>query len=161
MPNPSNPRNAREDHEAGRIPTSRFFDITDIADKSPGALGLTMPPIDLFTQKMRDLSVRKTDRIVVYDFVGMFTAPRVWWMLTNFGAEDVAVLNGGMKKWLKEGRPVETGPENYEKGIDGDYSFVFREEKLARIRDVYDVVDKRKRGETQELILDARGAQGF
>ena len=48
-------------------------------------------------------------KIVVYDGVGLFSAPRVWWTLRTFGARDVAVLEGGFPAWKALGLPVETG----------------------------------------------------
>ena len=52
---------------------------------------------------MKRLDLRRDDLVIVYDDCGMWSAPRVWWMLVSFGAKRVAVLNGGLKKWLREG----------------------------------------------------------
>ncbi len=46
-------------------------------------------------------------RIVVYDSEGLYSAARVWWMFRTMGHEDVAMLNGGLKKWKAEGRPLD------------------------------------------------------
>ena len=48
-------------------------------------------------------------RFVVYDALGLFAAARVWWTLRAYGVEDVRILEGGLPKWIKEGRPLETG----------------------------------------------------
>ena len=48
-------------------------------------------------------------RFVVYDALGLFAAARVWWMLRVYGVEDVRILEGGLPKWIREGRPLETG----------------------------------------------------
>jgi thiosulfate/3-mercaptopyruvate sulfurtransferase len=37
------------------------------------------------------------------------SAARVWWTFRAFGHDDVVVLDGGLRKWRAEGRPVETG----------------------------------------------------
>jgi thiosulfate/3-mercaptopyruvate sulfurtransferase len=58
---------------------------------------------------MKALRIRPTDEIVVYDALGIFSSARCAWMLRFFGAENVRILNGGMKKWLAEGRPTYTG----------------------------------------------------
>jgi thiosulfate/3-mercaptopyruvate sulfurtransferase len=55
---------------------------------------------------MRRLGIGDGHRVVVYDSAGFNSAPRVWWMLRVFGHADVAVLDGGLPKWLAEGRPV-------------------------------------------------------
>ena len=60
---------------------------------------------------MQRLGISRTDDIVCYDNVGVFSAPRVAWTLQFFGAERVRILNGGLKKWVAEGRKIESGPE--------------------------------------------------
>ena len=47
------------------------------------------------------------DTVVAYDSGGWVAAPRAWWMFLSFGHANVKVLNGGLKKWDAEGRPVE------------------------------------------------------
>jgi thiosulfate/3-mercaptopyruvate sulfurtransferase len=58
---------------------------------------------------MTRLGIANDMKIVVYDGMGLFSAPRVWWTLRVFGAKDVFILDGGFPKWKKEGRQVETG----------------------------------------------------
>ena len=66
--------------------------------------------------------------MVVYDgsAQGIFTAARAAWMLRYFGATNVRVLNGGLSKWQRDGRPIiENAPllsATFEES-DGDYSF--------------------------------------
>ena len=48
-------------------------------------------------------------RFVVYDALGLFAAARVWWTLRAYGVEEMRILEGGLPKWIKEGRPLETG----------------------------------------------------
>lgn len=50
--------------------------------------------------------------MVIYDAYGIMSAPRVWWLLTEFGHKRASVLDGGLPKWLSEGRPVESGEPN-------------------------------------------------
>jgi thiosulfate/3-mercaptopyruvate sulfurtransferase len=102
-------RDPRAEHEARHIPGAVFFDIDAISDAS-NPLPHMLPPPDLFASRVRDLGLGDGSRIVVYDTHGMMSAARVWWMLRAFGHRDVAVLDGGLPKWLAEGRPVEAGP---------------------------------------------------
>lgn len=53
---------------------------------------------------MNRLNLQPSDHIVCYDSVGIFSAPRVAWMFRYFGATNVQVLNGGLKKWKAENR---------------------------------------------------------
>jgi thiosulfate/3-mercaptopyruvate sulfurtransferase len=63
-----------------------------------------------FARSMAALGLSDEDDIVVYDDSGVnLSAPRAWWMFRVFGHERVAVLDGGLGKWRREGRPVETG----------------------------------------------------
>jgi thiosulfate/3-mercaptopyruvate sulfurtransferase len=67
-----------------------------------------LPSPQLFQQLVGELGLSNDDAVVVYDSTGMMSAGRVWWMLRVFGHENVAVLNGGFRKWLADGRSVTT-----------------------------------------------------
>ena len=56
------------------------------------------------------MGVSADDTIVVYDGPGLFSAPRVWWMLRVMGAKTVLLLDGGFDRWQREGRPVTAQP---------------------------------------------------
>jgi thiosulfate/3-mercaptopyruvate sulfurtransferase len=68
-----------------------------------------LPSAADFSQAMADLGVGRDDRIVVYDNSPLRTAARGWFMFRHFGAERVAILDGGFRKWRSEERPVESG----------------------------------------------------
>ncbi|WP_427023130.1 3-mercaptopyruvate sulfurtransferase [Aureimonas ureilytica] len=106
---PAQKRFARPEFEAGHIPGAVFFDQDEIADKS-SQLPHTLPSEAFFAERVGALGVRDTDTIVVYDGMGFFSAPRVWWMLRVFGAKDVRLLDGGLPSWIEAGLPLETGP---------------------------------------------------
>ena len=102
---PTTKRNAYAEYKAEHIPGAMFFDIDDISDeKSP--LPHTLPPAAKFASRMRKMGIGDGMRIIVYDTEGLYSAARVWWMFRVMGHADVAVLNGGLKKWKAEGRPV-------------------------------------------------------
>lgn len=90
------------------IPGAGFADLhADLSDRS-SALRFMMPPAAQFAEAMGSYGVGPSVRVVLYDrFVNMWAA-RVWWMLRAFGFDDAAVLDGGWKKWTREGRPVAT-----------------------------------------------------
>ena len=62
-----------------------------------------LPSTVKFASRMKKMGVGDGMRIVVYDTLGLFSAARVWWTFRAMGHEDVAVLNGGLKKWKAEG----------------------------------------------------------
>lgn len=103
---PMQNKNARAEYDARHIPGAVFFDIDDIADKD-STLPHMLPVPEKFASRVRRLGIGDGNRIVVYDGTGMMSAARVWWMFRIFGAKEVAVLDGGLPKWLSEGRPVD------------------------------------------------------
>jgi thiosulfate/3-mercaptopyruvate sulfurtransferase len=82
-----------------------------VADKNKGFPHM-MPNAEEFIKYMKSLRIRRTDNIVCYDNVGIYSAPRAAYMLRFFGADRVRVLNGGLKKWLLEDRKVRGGKIN-------------------------------------------------
>ncbi len=93
---------------AGHIPGAVRFDIDQVADHS-SELPHMLPSPEAFAAAAGALGIGDTDTIVVYDGIGMFSSPRVWWTFRLFGAEKIFVLEGGFPKWKAEGRPVESG----------------------------------------------------
>ena len=105
---PSSGRSGREEYLAAHIPGARFLDIDELSDRSNPAPHM-LPTAAEFGQAMERLGVGRDDRIVVYDNSPIRTAARGWFMLRHFGAEKVAILDGGFQKWIAEGRPIESG----------------------------------------------------
>ncbi|WP_422370263.1 3-mercaptopyruvate sulfurtransferase [Hoeflea sp.] len=105
---PAQNRNAADEFAAARIPGAVFFDQDRIVDPNSN-LPHTLPSPEDFAKAAGKLGISENDTIIVYDGPGMFTAPRVWWMLRSYGAANAYVLNGGVDAWKAEGRPVETG----------------------------------------------------
>jgi thiosulfate/3-mercaptopyruvate sulfurtransferase len=106
---PTAGRNAKAEYLAEHIPGALFFDIDDLSDdKSP--LPHMLPSTVKFSSRMKKMGIGDGARIVVYDTAGIFSAARVWWTFRAMGHQDVAVLNGGLRKWKAEGRALEDGP---------------------------------------------------
>jgi thiosulfate/3-mercaptopyruvate sulfurtransferase len=105
---PDDPRDAESDYRAAHIPGAVYFDIDAIADQATD-LPHMMPPADQFAAQVGALGIGDDTLVVVYDHTGLFSAPRVWWMLKAMGHDAVKVLDGGLPKWRREGRAVESG----------------------------------------------------
>lgn len=105
---PDSGRNAAAEYEGGHIPGAVFMDLAEIADGN-SSLPNMLPPPEKFASRMQSLGLGDGSRIVVYDDSPYKSATRAWWMLTLFGAHDVAILDGGLAKWKAEGRALETG----------------------------------------------------
>ncbi len=150
MPNAS--RNAQAEYLAGHIPGAVFFDIDGIADTSTDLPHMLPAPND-FARMVGALGISDTMTIVVYDELGLFSAPRVWWTFKAMGASDVRILAGGGPKWRAERRATETGlvtrpPQVFRTDFDP-----------ARVADFETVRDRSRDHEAQ--IADARPAPRF
>ena len=101
---PTAGRNARKEHEAGHIAGAVFLDLDELT-------GDGLPSAEKFASRMQSLGLGDGARVVVYDDSPLHSACRAWWLLEMFGAHSVAVLDGGLSKWKREGRPVSSGAE--------------------------------------------------
>lgn len=150
---PNDPRGGRQEYEAGHIRGAVHFAIDEICDPDTD-LPHMMPGRDAFARAVGALGVGDGDRVVVYDANGgHLAAARVWWMFRVYGHERVALLNGGRPRWLREGRPTESGAVEPEPrrfvGRDGGGLVWSRERVLANIDD------------GDRLVVDARSAGRF
>ena len=150
---PAENRNAYEEYLAEHIPGAIFFDIDEIADTKSG-LPHMLPPPEKFSSRMRSMGIGDGSRIVVYDSAGLFSAARVWWTFRVMGVDDVSVLNGGLPKWKREGRPLESGPPRNRTARH----FTARR-NLDLVRDVSDIKALLK--DRSAEIVDARAADRF
>jgi thiosulfate/3-mercaptopyruvate sulfurtransferase len=105
---PTEHRDARKEFMDEHIPGAMFFDIDDLSDES-SPLPHMLPSTVKFASRMKKMGIGDGAHIVVYDTTGIFSAARVWWTFRAMGHRDVSVLNGGLKKWKAEGRPIEDG----------------------------------------------------
>lgn len=150
---PNSGRDAKTEYIGEHIPGALFFDIDDLSDEKSD-LPHMLPSTVKFASRMKKMGVGDGARIVVYDSTGIFSAARVWWTFRAMGHGDVAVLNGGLKKWKAEGRPVEDGPAP--KRSERHYSPL---QNTEIIRDLDEMKALLAKGNAQ--IVDARPAGRF
>ncbi|RBP97102.1 thiosulfate/3-mercaptopyruvate sulfurtransferase [Rhodobacter sp. 140A] len=149
---PDDERDARKGYDAAHIPGARFFDIDEISDtRSP--LPHMAPPVEKFISRMRAMGVGDGHQVVVYDQLGVFSAPRVWWLFRLMGKNDIAVLDGGLPKWIAEGREIEDLPPV----MRDRHITVQRQASL--VKDVTQVAHAAKLGDQE--IVDARAHDRF
>jgi thiosulfate/3-mercaptopyruvate sulfurtransferase len=106
---PADGRDARAEYEAAHIPRAVYFDIDDIADEQ-SPLPHMLPSPTKFSARVRKLGLGDGLKIVAYDNNTYAASARVWWMFRTMGHEDIVVLDGGLKKWQAEGRPIDDLP---------------------------------------------------
>jgi len=112
---PADGRDPKAEYARAHIPGAVFFDIDGISDHASD-LPHMLPPPQAYATAVRRLGVEQNSIIVVYDTVGLFSAPRVWWSFRAMGHDKVFVLDGGLKAWLAEGLAVEAGWREPEHG---------------------------------------------
>ena len=106
---PTSGRDPAAEYAAGHIPGAVFFDFEATSDRRSPLPHMLPPPAE-FAARVGELGIGDDDLVVAYDGSGVnLSAPRVWWMFRVMGHENVAVLDGGIGKWRREGRPIETG----------------------------------------------------
>ncbi len=143
---------ARGDYEDRHIDGAVFFDIDQISDQS-SSLPHMAPDPALFAEAVGALGISPSDTVIIYDDQGCFSAARVWWTFRLMGHKKIAVLDGGLPKWIDEGRTV----------TDSFSSVISAEHKTSH--DPYHVCDaagiRQRLQNSDTLILDARPAQRF
>ncbi|SCW73914.1 thiosulfate/3-mercaptopyruvate sulfurtransferase [Sphingobium faniae] len=106
---PGVPRDPRAEFEQAHIPGAAFLDLLTLADPDDARPG--MLPSDAFmTERCQALGIDADSRIIVYDNSPTHSAARGWWMMRLYGVgKGAAILDGGLPKWVAEGRPTESG----------------------------------------------------
>lgn len=150
MPNAT--RNAQAEYLDGHIPGAVFFDIDGVADNTSDLPHMLPSPND-FSRMVGALGISDTMTIVIYDELGLYSAPRVWWTFKVMGASDVRILSGGGPKWRAERRATEAGlvtrpRQTFDTSFDPD-----------RVADFETVRDYSRNGKAR--IADARPAPRF
>ncbi|MXU64895.1 3-mercaptopyruvate sulfurtransferase [Oceanomicrobium pacificus] len=149
---PADGRDAHAEFLERHIPGARYFDIDEISDDL-STLPHMAPPVEKFVSRMRALGIGDGHKVIVYDTQGLFSAARVWWMFRLFGKTDVAVLDGGLPKWIAEDRPLEDGAP-----VLRERHFTARRH-AGLVKDVTQVAGHAKLGDVQ--IVDARSPSRF
>src|SRR3982074_2110289 len=97
-----------DDYLAAHIPGAVLFNVNTIADSNDPRPHM-YPDAAQFARDVSALGISSGDTVVAYDSGGWVAAPPAWWMFLSFGHPDVKVLDGGLQKWTREGRPTHSG----------------------------------------------------
>ncbi|MBX3567043.1 MAG: sulfurtransferase [Rhizobiaceae bacterium] len=97
---------AVDDFRQRHIPGARFIDLGVVSD--PGSPYVNMlPSAGLWSAEIGKLGIDNDTLVIVYD--AGYVSARLWWMFRVFGHDKVRILDGGLRKWLAEKRPTESG----------------------------------------------------
>lgn len=150
---PNEPKDGKTEFLAAHIPGARYFDIDQVADQDTD-LPHMVPTPGRFGKLMAGLGVSNGSRIVFYDQKGLASAARGWWLMGVFGHDNVAVLDGGLPKWAREGRSTQSGEPAA--AVPGTFRPDYRATLVRGVGDMLRNVLNRG-----ELVLDARAAGRF
>jgi thiosulfate/3-mercaptopyruvate sulfurtransferase len=150
---PNEPFDGKAKFLEAHIAGARFFDIDEVADPD-ATLPHMIPSAARFEKLMGKLGVSNDSRIVFYDQKGLQSSARGWWLMRLFGHMKAAVLDGGLPKWVKEGRAVEVAAAATP--APAAYVADFIAGRVLGIGDLKQVLAK-----GDKLVLDARAAGRF
>ena len=142
----------KDDYLAAHLPGAVFFDVDAVSDHA-NPLPHMFPSAEQFGRDVGALGIGNTDTVVVYDAGGWVAAPRAWWMFLAYGHSNVRVLNGGLKKWRAEGRPVQSGEAAPKSAT---FKATYDPKRVRNIAQMIANVESRA-----ELVIDARAAERF
>jgi thiosulfate/3-mercaptopyruvate sulfurtransferase len=142
----------KDDYLRAHIPGAVFFDVDAVSDHS-NPLPHMFPSAEQFGRDVGALGIGNGDTVVVYDAGGWVAGPRAWWMFLAYGHDKVRVLDGGLKKWIAEGRPTESGAVSPKPAT---FRATFDARRVRAMREM--VVNL---GSRAEQVIDARASDRF
>ena len=150
---PDAARDARSEHAALHLPCAAYLDLSsDLADPEAAVRNTVAPP-ERLARAFAAAGVSNTDRVVIYDRRGGYSAGRVWWALRYAGHQNAALLDGGLERWIREGRPTS---DRAERPAPGEFEARAEPRWLASREDVLRALED---GSAQ--IVDARSPARF
>lgn len=150
---PNENKDGKAEFLNAHIPGARYFDIDEVADPDTD-LPHMVPTPARFAKLLGAMGVGNDTRVVFYDQKGLASAARGWWMMGLFGHDKAAVLDGGLPKWMREGRATEAGAASA--AVPATFRADYRVTRLRGVGDLIGNVSTQK-----ELVLDARAAGRF
>ena len=144
-----------DSYTEGHIKNSIFVDIdTDLASEKQAGTGRhPLPKVEVFCEKLSHWGMDNNKQVVVYDDAGGAFAGRLWWMMKWLGHDNVAVLNGGLNSWVKNGNKLVTSPTLFEKSF---FEPKIRPDMIASLEDV----ENAQYG-MNTILLDARSKERY
>lgn len=149
---PNSENNAKAEYAQSHIPGALYFDIDEIADTDI-PLPHMMPSNEKMSSRVRKMGISNRNHVVVYDNSDFNSAARAWFMFKNFGHENISILDGGYKKWCKEGRPTQSDIPTFS---SSHYQANKDENKIRNLDQIKANIKSNK-----EQVVDARSRGRF
>jgi thiosulfate/3-mercaptopyruvate sulfurtransferase len=139
-----------------QIKGARFFDLKNTFSDQDSAVPNMMLSADLFRLECQKLGINKEHKIVVYDNLGIYSSPRIWWMFRLMGHENIAILDGGLPAWMAVKGPTEPIPKDAHTFKAGDFKANYQGHWLVNKSQVAANI-----GHSKALVIDARSEERF
>jgi thiosulfate/3-mercaptopyruvate sulfurtransferase len=136
------------------IPGSIFFDLKENFSDKNSLFPNTLPSEEDFQNECRKLGINQTSKIVVFDSMGIYSSPRVWWMFKVMGHDDISVLNGGLPEWVSKELPTEKSV--FKTYSLGNFKAVMSKEFVKGYEDILDNISA-----NSFTVIDARSEGRF
>ena len=145
-----------------QIPNTRFFDLKEAFSDASAPFPTTFPSEQQFTKSAQALGINSNSAIVVYDDKGIYSSARAWWLFKAMGHKNVAVINGGLPEWIKEGfktelkRKLNSSKGNFEATYNPRYMKYFDDVKEASSFKSHIIIDARSKARFKSLEPEPR-----
>jgi thiosulfate/3-mercaptopyruvate sulfurtransferase len=95
------------------IPGARYAHLDrDLSGEKTGSNGRhPLPTAEQMRERFSAFGIGPGTQVVAYDADNGMHAARLWWMVRYMGHDAVAVLDGGLARWTREGHAVRGGQE--------------------------------------------------
>ena len=150
----SNIANIKVEFPGIQIKGARYFDLKRNFSDLESRLPNTLPNPKYFSLACRNLGINNNSTIVVYDNIGVYASPRVWWMFKSMGHKNIAVLDGGLPLWKNKNYPTESIQNRVLP--EGDFKAKFNPNLLKKAFKIIENITSK-----EAILVDARSNGRF
>lgn len=150
----SNIANIKVEFPGIQIKGARYFDLKRNFSDLESRLPNTLPNPKYFSLACRNLGINNNSTIVVYDNIGIYASPRVWWMFKSMGHKNIAVLDGGLPLWKNKNYPTESIQNRVQP--EGDFKVKFNPNLLKKAFQIKENITSK-----EAILVDARSNRRF
>lgn len=150
----SNIANIKVEFPGIKIKGARYFDLKRNFSDLESRLPNTLPNPKYFSLACRNLGINNNSTIVVYDNIGIYASPRVWWMFKSMGHKNIAVLDGGLPLWKNKNYPTESIQNRVLP--EGDFKAKFNPNLLKKAFKIIENITSK-----EAILVDARSNGRF
>lgn len=150
----SNKAGLKSNFENVKIKGARYFDLKKDFSNPVSVFPNAIPTPDQFQTNCQKLGINNSSQIILYDNLGVYNSPRVWWLFRIMGHKNVSVLNGGLPEWIQEKFPTqETYKLDY---VKGNFKSNFQANMISNLDFIKDNLEN-----NEIIVIDARSAKRF